>query len=82
MQFDTKLTQSLAQPQNNQQRPQDSEMGTTRFPQYQVVLACEQASFWRENVVTVVILFSENVVVTGTGYQMLEVLSFCDWERA
>ena len=26
--------------------------------------------------------FSENYVVAETSYQMLEVLSFCDWERA
>ena len=26
--------------------------------------------------------FSMNVVVAETSYQMLEVLSFCDWERA
>ena len=26
--------------------------------------------------------FSENVVVEKTSYQMLEVLSFSDWERA
>ena len=26
--------------------------------------------------------FSENVVVAETSYQMKEVLSFCDWERA
>ena len=25
--------------------------------------------------------FSENVVVAGKSYQILEVLSFCDWER-
>ena len=26
--------------------------------------------------------FSENVVVAGTSYEMLEVLAFCNWERA
>ena len=26
--------------------------------------------------------FSENVEVKGTSWQMLEVLSVCDWERA
>ena len=41
----------------------------------------EPASFWRENVVAVVVLLRvlarESVVVAGTSYQMLEVLSFC-----
>ena len=36
-------------------RPSDSKM-STRFCQYEVVLAREQASFWRENVIAVVIL--------------------------
>ena len=56
----------------------------TRFPQYQVVRGREPASFWRENLVAVVILLrvSENVVMAETSYQMLEVLSFCDRERA
>ena len=26
--------------------------------------------------------FSESVVVAGTSYEMLEVLAFCNWERA
>ena len=26
--------------------------------------------------------FSKNVVVAGTSYEMLEVLAFCNWERA
>ena len=47
---------------------------------------CEPASFWRENGVAVVILlavsFSENVVVAGTSYQMLGILSFSVRERA
>ena len=46
----------------------------------------ETASFWRENVVAVLILLatslSENVVVTGTSYEMLGILSFSDRERA
>ena len=46
----------------------------------------EAASFWRENVVVVVILlrrsFSESVVVAGTSYQMLEVLAFFNLESA
>ena len=46
----------------------------------------EQAAFWRENVVAVVILLatslSENVVVAGTSYQMLGILSFSERERA
>ena len=47
------------------------------FSQYQIVLTCEPASFWRENVVAVDILLptsrSENVVVAETSYQLLEV---------
>jgi len=52
------------------------------------VHAREVASFWRENVVAVVILLRvlarvrESVVVAGTSYQMLEVLAFCNLERA
>ena len=52
------------------------------------MLAREAASFWRENVVAVVILLRvlarvrESVVVAGTSYQMLEVLAFCHLERA
>ena len=46
----------------------------------------KRASFWRENVVAVVILLatslSENVVVLGTSYQMLGILSFSERERA
>ena len=46
----------------------------------------KRASFWRENVVAVVILLatslSENVVVAGTSYQMLGILSFSERERA
>ena len=44
---------------NCYQRALDSETKTTmttRFSQYQVVLTLESASFWRENVVAVVIL--------------------------
>ena len=33
-------------------------------------------------VVNVTMSFSENVVVTETSYQLLEVLSFCDREKA
>ena len=44
------------------------------------MLAREAASFWRENMVAVV--FSQRVVVAGTSYQMLEVLAFCNLERA
>ena len=33
-------------------------------------------------VVTLLSGFSENVVVAGTSYQMLEVLAFSNWERA
>ena len=48
----------------------------------------EAGSFWRENVVAFVILLRvlarvrESVVVAGTSYQMLEVLAFCNLERA
>ena len=42
-----------------------------------VALACEAASFWRENVLST-LSFSANVVVAETSYQMLEVLSFCE----
>ena len=50
------------------------------------MLSRESASFWRENVIAVVILlrvncFSENIVVAETSYQKLEVLSFCNRER-
>ena len=38
--------------------------------------------FWRENVVAVVIGFQQNVVRTATSYHLLEVLLFCDRERA
>ena len=56
----------------------------TRFSQYWVLLGHEQASFWRENVIAVVILLQvlANVEVAQTSYQTLEVLSFCDRERA
>ena len=40
---------------------------------YSVLLTCEPASFWRQNVIAVVISttsFSENVVVAETSYQM------------
>ena len=52
------------------------------------MLAREAGSFWRENVVAFVILLRvlarvrESVVVPGTSYQMLEVLAFCNLERA
>ena len=52
------------------------------------MLAREAGSFWRENVVVFVILLRvlarvrESVVVPGTSYQMLEVLAFCNLERA
>ena len=52
------------------------------------MLAREAGSFWRENVVALVILLRvlarvrESVVVAGTSYQMLEVLAFCNLERA
>ena len=45
----------------------------------------EPTSFWRENVTAVVIpatRVSENVMEAEISYQMLEVLSFCDRERA
>ena len=66
----------------------DSETSTTtstRFSQYLVMLAREPASFWRENVVAIVILL--RVLATMSkwreqlSYQMLEVGSFCDRER-
>ena len=47
--------------------------------------AREPASFWRENLITVVIpttSFSENVVVAEASYEMLEVVSFCNQEGA
>ena len=49
-----------------------------------MVLAREPASFWRENVVAVVILLRvlARGSLAGTGYQMLEVLAFCNRERA
>ena len=59
-----------------------------RFPQYWVVRAHEPASFWWENFIAVLIhaisttSFSENVIVAEASYKMLEVLSFCDQERA
>ena len=65
------------------QRPLDSKTSTTnstRFSQYYVVLACEPVSFWQENRHSTT-SFSENVEVTETSYQRLEVLLFCDWER-
>ena len=52
------------------------------------MLTSEAGSFWRENVVAFVILLRvlarvrESVVVAGTSYQMLEVLAFCNLERA
>ena len=53
---------------------------STRFAQYQVVPAREPDSFWRENEIAVFILL--RVAVAETCYRMLEVLSFCDRERA
>jgi len=46
------------------------------------VLAREPASFWREKVVSFVILLQgcETVMVTETSYQILDVLPFCDRE--
>ena len=48
------------------------------------MFARETASFWRENEIAghrhSTKSFSENVL--GNSYQMLEVLSFCDRERA
>ena len=52
-----------------------------RFSQWQEVRARESTSFWRENV-TATKGFSENVMEAEISHQMLEVLSFCDWERA
>ena len=50
------------------------------------MLPREPASFWPENATAVAIRrhssFRENVVVAKTSYQMLEALSFCEWERA
>ena len=40
----------------------------------------DRASFWRENLVAVIILLRV-FVMAETSYQMLEVLSFCDRER-
>ena len=45
------------------------------------MLACEPRLCWRENEVAVV-SFSQSVVVAGTSYQMLEVLAFCNLDRA
>ena len=50
---------------------------STRFSRYEVVYACEPASFWRENEVAVVILltsFCENVA--GGGNKLSNVISF------
>ena len=48
--------------------------------------AREPTSFWRENVIAIVILLRVlariYVVVAETSYQMLEILSFSDRERA
>ena len=46
--------------------------------------AREPASFWRENVIAVVILlrFCENDLVRERSYQLLEVLSFRYREKA
>ena len=44
------------------------------------MLAREPASFWRENVTAVVILL--RVLASVPSYQMLEVLEFCNRERA
>ena len=46
------------------------------------MLAREAASFFRENAVVVVILLRVLAIVAGTSYQMLEVLAFCNLERA
>ena len=59
---------------------------STRFSQYWVVHAREPASFWSENVIAIVILRRVlariYVAVAETSYQMLEILSFSDRERA
>ena len=51
-----------------------------------IVLVPSIARFLRENLIAVVINshtgFSQIVLVTETSYQMVEVLSFCDRERA
>ena len=56
----------------------------TRFPQCKIVSAREPATFWRKNVIAVVILLRVFVRMSywrkQLSYQMLEVLSFCDWE--
>ena len=52
-----------------------------RFVKYLGVRAQETASFWREIVIAIVILL-RTVVVAGAIYRRLEVLSFCDQERA
>ena len=50
------------------------------------ILSIAPASFWRENVIAVVILLRVlarmSGVVAETSYQMLKVLSFCHRERA
>ena len=38
--------------------------------------------FWRKRRRHPATVFCENVVVAEASYQMLEVLSFCYWERA
>ena len=57
-----------------------------RLFQYKVVYAREQASFWRENVTTVVILLRVLARISFWREQVikwqLRFLSFCDWERA
>ena len=56
-----------------------------RFSKYLVVQALEAVSFWWENSIGIVIPlweFKETVTVAETSYQMLRVLSFCNWERA
>ena len=57
------------------QRPLDSKTSTTksmRFSQYYVVLACEPASFWRENVVAVVTLLQVLVRMSKWQKQVIK----------
>ena len=45
----------------------------------------ETASYWREKLIAIVIqlhVLVKNVLVAETSYQMLDVLLFCDRERA
>ena len=69
----------------SQQNPQKNVRSGSKTPAH--AFAYEPRSFWRENVIAVVISttrFSENALVANSkaSYQMLGILSFSDRERA